>query len=220
VAWRFPDAETADPDGIVGIGADLEPETLLTAYAGGIFPMPFTGIRETVWWSPDPRGVIDMAGFHPSRSLRRSMRRFEVRIDTAFGEVLDGCADRRRPHGWITADIRRAYQRLHASGYAHSIEVFDGEGELAGGLYGVELGGLFAGESMFHRQTDASKVALAALVERLRDGPGERLLDVQWVTPHLATLNAVEVPRSEYLQRLDRALGLPPAIGAYPLTAP
>jgi leucyl/phenylalanyl-tRNA--protein transferase len=214
VPWGFPDPSEADEHGIVGAGADLEPETLLQAYASGIFPMPLRGHAPMVWWSPDPRGVVAIEAFRPSRSLRRSIRRFEVRIDTAFAEVLDGCADPRRPHGWITPEIRRAYTRLHELGHAHSVEVYDSGGGLAGGLYGVEVGGLFAGESMFHRQTDASKVALAALVERLREAGGRRLLDVQWLTDHLASLGAVEIGRDEYLTRLRVALGLGPALGA------
>jgi leucyl/phenylalanyl-tRNA--protein transferase len=214
MAWRFPDPESADEHGVVGIGADLAPETLLGAYAGGIFPMPITGLEPMVWWSPDPRGIIEIEDFQPSRSLRRSIRRFEIRVDTAFAAVLDACADPHRPHGWITPEIRRAYLGLHAHGHAHSIEAWTADGELAGGLYGVELGGLFAGESMFHRQTDASKVALAALVARLREAGGERLLDVQWLTEHLGSLGAIEIPRRRYLRRLDRALLLPPAISA------
>jgi leucyl/phenylalanyl-tRNA--protein transferase len=199
MGWRFPHPETADEYGVVGIGADLEPETLLDAYRAGIFPMPMTGFGRMLWWSPDPRGVIDPAAFSPSRSLRRSIRRFEVRTDTAFASVLDGCADPRREGTWITPEIRRAYLRLHALGYAHSFESFDERGELAGGLYGVRIGGLFAAESMFHRSTDAGKVALAALATEMAPAG---LIDVQWLTPHLASLGAVEISRREYLHRL------------------
>ena len=199
MAWRFPHPDTADQYGVVGMGADLEPETLLDAYAAGIFPMPMTGLDPMVWWSPDPRAVIEPASFSPSRSLRRSMRRFEIRVDTAFAEVVDGCADPARIGSWITPEIRRAYLRLHALGHAHSFEAYDDRGALAGGLYGVRLGRLFAAESMFHRRTDAGKVALAALAARM---PPEGLIDVQWLTPHLASLGAIEIPRREYLRRL------------------
>ena len=157
---------------------------------------------ELLWWSPDPRGVIEPERFHVSRSLRRTRRRYEIRVNTAFAAVIDGCADPRRPHGWITPEIRDAYVRLHELGWAHSIEAWDADG-LAGGLYGVAIGRLFAAESMFGVRTDASKAALAALVERL--GP-DALIDVQWLTPHLASLGAVEVSREEYLRRLARAL--------------
>ncbi len=210
-AWAFPPPEAADEQGLLALGADLEPGTLLAAYRAGVFPMPLTGVREMTWFSPDPRGVVPLAEFRPSRSLRRSARRFTVTADTAFARVVAECADPRRPGGWITPPIRHAYERLHALGWAHSLEVWDGDGALAGGLYGVEVGGLFAAESKFHLRTDASKVALAALVERLRAAGGERLLDVQWTTPHLAALGARDVARSEYLRRLAAALALPPA---------
>jgi leucyl/phenylalanyl-tRNA--protein transferase len=139
---------------------------------------------------------------HVSRSLRRTRRRYEIRVDTAFADVVDGCADPRRPGGWITRDVRDAYVRLHELGWAHSVEAWDADG-LAGGLYGVAVGRLFAAESMFHRRTDASKAALVALAERLGD---DALIDVQWLTPHLASLGATEIPRDEYLRRLERAL--------------
>jgi leucyl/phenylalanyl-tRNA---protein transferase len=165
-----------------------------------MFPMPLQG--RLVWWSPDPRAILAPEDFVVSRSLRRTRRRFEIRRDTAFAAVVDGCADPRRPHGWITPEIRAAYLELHELGWAHSVEAWDADG-LAGGLYGVAIGRLFAAESMFHRATDASKAALAALVEGL--GPGG-LLDVQWLTPHLASLGATEIPRTEYLARLARAV--------------
>jgi leucyl/phenylalanyl-tRNA--protein transferase len=190
---------------------------VLLAYRSGIFPMPLQGDALMAWWSPDPRAVVPLDGLNVSRSLRKSMPAFEIRIDTAFEEVIDACADPRRPGRWINADIRAAYLRLHELGWVHSIETWTrADGQLAGGLYGVTVGGLFAGESMFHRVTDASKVALVALVELLRDDGAEgsgRLLDVQWQTRHLASLGAVEVPRAEYLERLEGALALalPPA---------
>jgi leucyl/phenylalanyl-tRNA---protein transferase len=194
---------------VVGVGADLEPGTLLCAYRGGIFPMPVEAAGEEllVWWSPDPRGIIPLDGLRVGRSLRRSCARFEVRVDTAFEAVIDACADPARTGRWITPAIRDAYVRLHHLGWAHSVEAWDGDG-LAGGLYGVAIGGLFAGESMFFRRTDASKVALVGLVDRLREG-GASLLDVQWVTPHLAFLGAVEIPRRRYLERLAEAIERP-----------
>lgn len=190
-------------DEIVGVGADLEPGTLLQAYRTGVFPMP---VRRGLmaWWSPDPRGVIPLDGLRVSRSLRKACARFEIRVDTAFEDVIAACGDRRRPGAWIDKNVKAAYVRLHEWGWAHSVEAWDGEG-LAGGLYGVAIGGLFAGESMFHHRTDASKVALVGLVGLLRDA-GAELLDVQWVTDHLESLGAVALPRREYLDRLSRAI--------------
>jgi leucyl/phenylalanyl-tRNA---protein transferase len=201
--WRFPPVTVADEHGLVCVGGDLQPGALLEAYRTGLFPMPL-GRRRLGWWSPDPRGTVPLDGLVVSRSLRRSCRRFEVRTDTAFTEVIEACGDPRRPHGWITGDFVDAYSTLHRMGWAHSVEVHDDAGRLAGGLYGVAVGGFFAGESMFHRQRDASKVALVALVDVLRAG-GFRLLDVQWLTPHLASLGAVEVSREHYLQLLAEA---------------
>jgi leucyl/phenylalanyl-tRNA--protein transferase len=201
--WGFPDPRDA-PEDLVVCGGDLEPETLVAGYATGLFPMPVR--RRTLgWWSPDPRGVLPVDGLRVSRSLRRSTRRFEVRMDTAFDDVVELCASLPRPHGWINRDIVRSYQQLHRLGLAHSVETWSDDGRLVGGLYGVALRGLFAGESMFHLETDASKVALVALVDRLKDVPGA-LLDVQWSTPHLASLGVVDVSRREYLRRLDTAL--------------
>jgi leucyl/phenylalanyl-tRNA--protein transferase len=210
-AWDFPPAEAAGEQGLLALGADLEPGTLLAAYRAGVFPMPLDGVRELTWFSPDPRGVVPLEDFRPSRSLRRSARHFTVTADMAFAGVIAGCADPGRPGAWITPAIRAAYERLHALGWAHSLEVWDDGGVLAGGLYGVEVGGLFAAESKFHVRTDASKVALAALVRRLRDAGGERLLDVQWTTPHLSALGARDIGRPEYLRRLAAALPTPPA---------
>ena len=192
------------------MGADLEPGTLLLAYRSGIFPMPLQRDGVIAWWSPDPRAIVPLDALRVSRSLRKSMRRFEVRIDTAFTEVIDACADRSRPGAWITPEMRDAYVRMFELGWAHSVEAWSiDDGALAGGLYGVAVGGLFAGESMFHRVTDASKVALVGLVDRLRDGDHDgRLLDVQWQTPHLESLGAVEVQRDRYLALLERACAL------------
>jgi leucyl/phenylalanyl-tRNA--protein transferase len=212
-AWAFPLAAAAGADDVVALGADLEPGTLLAAYRAGMFPMPVDEAPAMVWWSPEPRGIVPLDGFHVSRSLRRTRRRFSITVDRAFDAVVAGCADPARASGWITGDIRAAYGRLHELGWAHSVEAWDADGTLAGGLYGVEIGGLFAAESKFHVRTDASKAAVAALVERLRAAGGPRLLDVQWTTPHLRTLGAVDVPRAEYLERLRAALALPPAFG-------
>jgi len=196
---------------IVGVGADLEPGTLLMAYRSGLFPMPVEdGLL--AWWSPEPRGVLPLDGLRVSRSLRRSCARFEVRVDTAFAAVVAACADPGREGHWITEEIAAAYLRLHQLGWAHSVEAWSLEdGRLAGGLYGIASHGLFAGESMFHRRPDASKVALVGLVELLGGAAGAaegRLLDVQWRTDHLASLGVVELDRAAYRRRLDRALTL------------
>lgn len=184
---------------------------LLRAYASGWFPMG-TGRRSRVeWFSPDPRGILPLEGFRTSARLRRTVRQqvFDVRVDSAFEAVMQACADRQET--WITPAIVRSYVRLHEMGLAHSVEAWQ-EGVLVGGLYGVALNGAFFGESMFHTVTDASKVALVTLVERLR-ARGFALLDTQWVTPHLATFGAVEIPRDEYLRRLRAALDLPVTFG-------
>ncbi|MEO5678961.1 MAG: leucyl/phenylalanyl-tRNA--protein transferase [Acidimicrobiales bacterium] len=197
---------------IVGVGADLEPGTILAAYRSGLFPMPVDD-GMLAWWSPDPRGVLPLDGLRVSRSLRRSCARFEVRVDTAFSAVVAACADPDRTGRWISPGIAAAYLRLHQLGWAHSVEAWSlDDGQLAGGLYGIATGGLFAGESMFHRRTDASKVALVALVGLLGGPAGAaegRLLDVQWQTDHLASLGVVEVDRDTYRRRLARALSLP-----------
>ncbi len=184
---------------------DLEPERLLAAYATGIFPMADCETGELYWLSPHVRGIIELDRFHVPRSLRSVCRsgRFELIADSAFAEVIAGCAD--RPQGtWISDDIREAYTTLHELGFAHSVEVWQ-EGRLVGGLYGVALGGAFFGESMFHRVRDASKVALVALVARLRER-GFTLLDVQFVTDHLHRFGAVTIWRDDYERRLRRAL--------------
>jgi leucyl/phenylalanyl-tRNA--protein transferase len=204
-----PTASQDQPDDLVAMGADLEPGTLLAAYRCGLFPMPDPASREMLWWSPAERGVLPLDGLRVSRSLRTSARRFEIRVDTAFLDVVRACADPQRPGGWINEAVLAAYTRLFDLGWAHSVEAWR-DGRLAGGLYGVAIGGLFAGESMFHHERDASKVALMGLVERLRDEhAAQRLLDVQWVTPHLESLGAVTLTRSDYLRRLASALVLP-----------
>jgi len=213
--WAFPAIDVATAEGLVCTGGDLEPGTVLAAYRHGLFPMPVpAGPRrrrrgETVlgWWSPDPRGVLPLDALRVSRSLRRSTARFEVRIDTAFERVVLACGDPARPHGWISTDIVAAYTALHRLGWAHSVETWR-DGELVGGLYGLGIAGFFAGESMFHTETDASKVALVALVDHLRAG-GATLLDVQWCTDHLASLGACELSRPAYLDALAVALAGP-----------
>jgi leucyl/phenylalanyl-tRNA--protein transferase len=207
------------PEGaeIAGVGADLAPGTLLAAYRQGLFPMRLQargpiGLGPLGWWSPDPRGIVPLDGLHVSRSLRRSQRRFEIRVDTAFVDVMRGCADPKRPHGWIDKKFIAAYDQLHELGWAHSVETWQsderGRDVLVGGLYGVAIGGLVAAESKFHRVTDASKVAVVALVDLLRAGGGT-LLDVQWTTPHLASLGAIDVPRVRYLELAAAAVELP-----------
>ncbi len=204
--WVFPDPLEAGDD-LVAVGADLAPGTLLSAYRQGIFPMPLEALG-LGWWCPAERGVLDPQRMHVSRSLRRSARGFGTTVDQAFARVVEGCADPSRPGGWIDPSIRAAYQELHNLGWAHSVEVWR-TGELVGGLYGVAMGGLFAGESMFHRVTDASKVALLRLVEILSDGDRCRLVDVQWATSHLRSLGVVEISRERYLRELPRLMSAP-----------
>lgn len=199
--WAFePSAWPTDDDCVAG-GADLEPETIVDAYRRGAFPMPHR--RQLLWWSPMERGVLGPGDLLVSRSLRRSMRGFTITVDTDFAGVVDACADPTRPGGWITRPIRAAYQRLFDLGYAHSIETRDQDGTLVGGLYGLGIGALFAGESMFHRRTDASKAALVGLVDRMSALP-DWLIDTQWQTPHLATLGVRTVERADYLAAIDR----------------
>lgn len=195
---------------MAGVGGDLEPGTLLEAYRSGLFPMRLRPGGPLGWWSPDPRGILPLDGLVVHRSLRRSVRRFQTTVDAAFGEVMAGCSRGRPEDDWIDDTFVAAYTRLHELGWAHSVEVWTPgpEPRLVGGLYGVAVGGLFAGESMFHRERDASKVALVELVGRLRAGGGV-LLDVQWCTPHLASLGAVEVSRREYLRLLADAVAHP-----------
>jgi len=185
---------------------ELTPDILISAYAQGIFPMAGPDDRIN-WYSPDPRAILPLDGFHVSKNLRRRCQqgRFEIRINTAFVQVMRACADR-EDGTWINGDILAAYSVLHRLGLAHSVESWQG-GARVGGLYGVALGGAFFGESMFHRATDASKVALVYLVERMRTR-GYALLDVQFMTAHLRRFGAVEIPRREYLRRLRAALRL------------
>ncbi len=204
--YAMPSPESAPPHGCLAAGGDLEPGTILAAYRSGIFPWPDPDGR-LLWWSPDPRAILPLDAFHESRSLRRLRRRgvFRVTRDEACSAVIAGCADRTEGT-WITPAMRRAYEHLHALGWVHSVEVWEGA-RLVGGVYGVAIGGLFAAESKFHRVPDASKVALAELVEWL-GGQRFALLDVQLATDHLRTLGVVEIPRSTYLERLGAALAV------------
>lgn len=208
----FPSVERLDADGLVGFGGLLTPEWLLDAYSHGIFPWP-TGQPEvpTPWFSPDPRAIIEFERFHVSQRLRRTCRggRFAVTRDRAFAQVMQGCASApdRRDGTWITPEMIAAYCQLHELGHAHSVEAWQGE-RLVGGVYGVSIGGLFAAESMFRLETDASKVALVHLVEHLQ-ARGYVLLDIQQLTPHTKSLGAIEISRREYLERLARALTRP-----------
>jgi leucyl/phenylalanyl-tRNA---protein transferase len=201
----FLDPRLTDEFGLVGVGGDLSPTRLLDAYRHGIFPW-YDDETPILWWSPDPRAVFELDGLHVSRRLRRTIRsgRFTVTVNYDFGGVIRACAVRPEQGTWITADMIAAYERLHRLGFAHSVEAWRGD-ELAGGVYGVAIGGLFAGESMFTRVRDGSKVALVALVKRLRDR-GYTLFDTQFVTDHTRRLGAVEIPRDEYLERLREAL--------------
>ncbi len=202
--FQFPDPGGADEDGLVAIGGDLSPERLLSAYRTGIFPWFDDGLPP-LWWSPDPRAIIEPARLHVSRSMRRLLGkgRFVVTFDRAFPQVIDECARCRREGTWILPEMIDAYVQLHRLGHAHSFEVWE-QGELVGGLYGVHQGGLFAAESMYHRRSNASKVALIASVTSLARA-GIELYDVQFLTPHLQSLGAREISRSEYLQRVGAA---------------
>tara|TARA_B100000902_G_scaffold34675_1_gene41678 strand:+ start:2408 stop:2983 length:576 start_codon:yes stop_codon:yes gene_type:complete len=185
--------------------SSINPEFLLQAYRIGIFPMAMEQ-GEIGWFSPDPRGIIPLESFHQTKSLKRvvASKKFEIRINSAFSEVIDGCAE--RDETWIDETVRESYVTLNANGYAHSVETWY-EGELAGGLYGVAIGGAFFGESMFSRKTDASKVALVALVEHLNKRKF-MLLDTQWTTPHLRKFGAVDIPKSDYIKKLNQAIKL------------
>ena len=190
----------------MAIGGDLEPGTILQAYRQGMFPMELPD-GHLAWWSPLERAVIPLNGLVVSRSLRQSTRRYLVSVDEDFEGVIRGCAEADRPNSWITDEFVAAYTELQRLGWAHSVEVWDTDWDLVGGLYGVAIGGLFAGESMFHVARDASKVALVHLVVMMNQGGS--LLDVQWQTTHLESMGAVVIGRDEYLRRLPQALAVP-----------
>ena len=204
--WDFPPVDSWPDDDVVCIGADLEPSTLIDAYSRGLFPM-YVDRKHTKlsWWSPTSRGILRQGDIRVTRSLRQSRKRFTVTLNVAFNDVIASCAGVSRTGGWITDDIIDAYQELHRLGFAHSVEVWNHAGELVGGLYGVRLRKFFAGESMFHRERDASKVALWFLVE-LMELDDMSLLDTQWATDHLRSLGVSEVSRTEYLGLLGVAV--------------
>jgi len=202
---QFPDPRQADEEGLVAVGGDLSVPRLLLAYRSGIFPWTVDPIT---WWSPDPRAIIELDGFQASRSLRRVIRQkiFAITVNRAFREVMEGCAApaKGRRSTWITPEFIAAYSQMHKQGHAHSLECWQDD-RLVGGIYGVAIGGFFAGESMFHCVSNASKVALYHLVERLREW-GFTLFDVQMVTPITKRLGAIEIPREDYLRRLSSAV--------------
>ncbi len=192
---------------LVALGADLEPGTLLSAYRSGLFPMPIDPARKRsklAWYSPDPRGVLPLDELKVSKSLRRSRRRYDITMSQAFRSVITACAEPSRDGRWITPEFISAYSKMFDLGWAHSVEAWEGD-RLVGGLYGLRIDNFFAGEAMFHTATDASKVALVELVGWLRE-TGAQLLDVQWATPHLASLGVVEMQRPDYLRLLRSAI--------------
>ena len=205
-SWVFPPSSEWPDEDLVATGADLEPATLIAAYRHGLFPMEIQAPQRTLaWWSPNPRAIMPIDGLRITRSMRQSAKRYSVRVDTCFADIMRGCGDPARKGAWITGEFVEAFTALHALGWAHSVEVFDGDEQLAGGLYGVRINGLFAGESMFHRGRDASKVALMFLVQLMRES-GMTLLDVQWRTDHLESLGAVDIDRERYLAILAEAV--------------
>jgi leucyl/phenylalanyl-tRNA--protein transferase len=197
----------ADSDGLVGVGGDLLPDTLLAAYRAGVFPW-YGEDDPILWFSPDPRGVLPLDAVHIPRRLKRTMDRSKraVTINRCFRDVMAACGENRDDGTWVTPDMLDAYSELHRLGYAHSIEVWNGD-SLVGGVYGFSHGGFFAAESMFHRETDASKIALVTLCERLRTR-GYALLDIQVVSPHTARFGAISIPREVYLDQLNAALAM------------
>jgi len=212
---HFPPPTATTPEGLLCIGGRLSPDWLLDAYSHGIFPWPMWDNEPMVWWSPDPRAIIELDAFHISRRLRRTLRsgQFEATIDRDFAGVISGCATSagRTDNTWLTPAMIEAYRQMHALGYAHSVEVWHA-GRLAGGTYGIAVGGLFAAESMFFRVRDASKVALAHLVAHL-GARGYRLFDIQQWTPHTGRLGSIEISRRDYLRRLARAVNLSVTFG-------
>jgi leucyl/phenylalanyl-tRNA--protein transferase len=204
--WQLPPVSAWPEGDLLALGADVEPATVIDAYRRGVFPMGVGELGDRLgWWSPNPRGVLPLDALRVTRSMRQSAKRFEVRVDTCFTRVMRACGDPSRGGSWITQEFIDGYSELHDLGWAHSIEAFDRNGDLAGGLYGVRIDGYFSGESMFHIQRDASKVALIALVDLMRSS-GMTLLDVQWCSDHLASVGAIEVPRRDYLAMLAAAL--------------
>jgi len=211
--WDFPAPEQMPKDDLVTLGADLKPETLIDSYKHGIFPMhlQIENKREIGWWSPQQRGILPLNKINISSSLKKSMKKYFVTFDQDFDAVIEGCGDDKRPKGWINKDIKTAYKKLFELGYVHSVEVWNKNDELVGGLYGVEVNGLFAGESMFHKQTDASKTAMVYLVNQLKEAGGERIFDVQWQTPHLKSMGVIKISRAKYISLLPEVMNTTPA---------
>lgn len=201
--WDFPESRKWPKRDFIIPGADLDPDTLLYAYAHGLFPM--YGDGDLWWWSPVQRGIIPLDNFHASRSLRKSARQFTCTVNEDFVGVMTKCATTHTDGNWINDEFITAYTRLHHLGHAHSVEVWNDNHELVGGVYGVRINQFFAGESMFHTETDASKVALFHLVQ-LMTLDGMTLFDVQWLTDHLESLGGIAIPRSDYLHRLTHAV--------------
>ena len=211
--WDFPTPEQMPKDDLVTLGADLKPETLIDSYKHGIFPMhlQIENKREIGWWSPLQRGILPLDKINISSSLKKSMKKYFVTFDQDFDAVIEGCGDDKRPKGWINKDIKMAYKKLFDLGYVHSVEVWNKKDELVGGLYGVEVNGLFAGESMFHKETDASKTAMVYLVNQLKEAGGERIFDVQWQTPHLKSMGVIKISRAKYISLLPEVMNTTPA---------
>jgi leucyl/phenylalanyl-tRNA--protein transferase len=211
--WDFPTPEQMPKDDLVTLGADLKPETLIDSYKHGIFPMhlQIENKREIGWWSPQQRGILPLNKINISSSLKKSMKKYYVTFDQDFDAVIEGCGDDKRPKGWINKDIKTAYKKLFELGYVHSVEVWNKKDELVGGLYGVEVNGLFAGESMFHKETDASKTAMVYLVNQLKEAGGERIFDVQWQTPHLKSMGVIKISRAKYISLLPEVMNTTPA---------
>jgi leucyl/phenylalanyl-tRNA---protein transferase len=211
--WDFPSLEQMPKDDLVTLGADLKPETLIDSYKHGIFPMhlQIENKQEIGWWSPLQRGILPLNKINVSSSLKKSMKKYFVTFDQDFDAVIEGCGDDKRPKGWINKDIKTAYKKLFELGYVHSVEVWNKKDELVGGLYGVEVNGLFAGESMFHKQTDASKTAMVYLANQLKEAGGERIFDVQWQTPHLKSMGVIKISRAKYISLLPEVMNTTPA---------
>jgi leucyl/phenylalanyl-tRNA--protein transferase len=204
-SFNFPNPSLADPDGLLAVGGNLEPETHLSAYQQGIFPW-FDEDTPILWWCPDPRAILEFDNLYISKRLARTIRtnKFQITFDQDFDAVVKGCTYRPEEGTWITPEVANAYGEFHRSGHAHSVEVWQ-QGVLVGGLYGVAIGGLFAGESMFSTVSDASKIALAALVSRLKE-KGYQLFDLQIINEHTSTMGATEIPRDDYLARVKTAI--------------
>ena len=204
-SFNFPNPSLADPDGLLAVGGNLEPETLLSAYQQGIFPW-FDEDTPILWWSPDPRAILEFENLYISKRLARTIRtnKFQVTFNQDFDAVVKGCTYRPEEGTWITPEVANAYGEFHRRGHAHSVEVWQ-QGVLVGGLYGVAIGGLFAGESMFSTVSDASKIALVALVSRLKE-KGYQLFDLQIINEHTSMMGATEIPRDDYLARVKSAI--------------